>query len=1008
MNWLQPRCLNILVFTLLIVLSAISPVRAQYHANLDQSHAQEAIWVDSVFRSLSFEERLGQLIMIRAHSNLGADHEAAVERLVRNYHVGGICFFQGTPSAQVRLVNRYQGVARLPMMIATDGEWGLNMRMKSVTPFPRQLMLGAIRNNNLIYEMGQEVARQMHRVGVHINFAPVVDVNNNPNNPVIGTRSFGEDRINVALKGVQYMKGMQDHGIVACAKHFPGHGDTDVDSHYDLPTISHDLPRLDSIELYPFKALVDQGVGSIMVAHLQVPALEQREHYPTSLSPATIKGMLQTELNFHGLTFTDGLGMKGVTKHFENGEVEANALLAGNDILLLPENLANAEERIKAYIAEGRLSEADINRKVKRVLRAKYRMGLQRFDPLSELNVLRDINTPSAKALRERLVENALTLVRNEPQLVPVQEVAEAKIVSLAIGTASQPVFQERLRDYAQVDLLRIGNSIGVSEEENLMSRLEEEDLVIVSLHNMGRSSRKNFGLQPSVLQFLRQLEAEKDVILVVFGNPYSLKFFDELDVVLAAYNEDDITQDKAAQAIFGAIPLDGRLPVTASERSHYNSGVTTSPSFRMGYTVPENVGMNGDTLRHYIDQLFKEAIADRATPGGVVLVARHGKIILHEAYGHHTYRARRRVQDDDIYDLASITKIAATTTALMDLVQKGLLDIDKTLGDYLPELRGTNKDQLSIREILAHRAALKPWIPFYTETLDSRGRRSADLYRSAAGGDFQVQVAANIYMHEAVIDSIWHSIDQSALRSNNNYRYSDLGFYYLAKLVENISGRPLDDYVQEEFYRSLGLYNIGFNPRDQFVLNRIPPTEMDNYWRKQAVHGYVHDMGAAMLGGVSGHAGLFGNAHDLAVLGQMLLQNGVYGNKVYLRADVIQEFTARFTGASRRGLGFDMKQLNPSRSLNMANSASSKAFGHLGFTGTCMWIDPEEELVFVFLSNRTYPSMRNNKLSRDSYRSRLQEVAYRSITRSAALPPAVQPLPASELPKRLESSRRP
>ena len=403
-----------------------------------------------------------------------------------------------------------------------------------------------------------------------------------------------------------------------------------------------------------------------------------------------------------------------------------------------------------------------------------------------------------------------------------------------------------------------------------------------------------------------------------------------------------------------------------------------------------------------------KEAIADRATPGCVVLVARHGKVVFHEAYGHHTYARRRSVSPDDIYDLASITKISATTIALMDLVQKGILDLDKTLGYYLPELQGTNKDHLSLREILAHRAALKPWIPFYAETLDKRGRRLSDLYRSTAGGAYQVQVAPNIFMHETYIDSIWHSIDVSELRANNNYRYSDLGFYYLAKLVEKASGSTLDQYVADQFYRSLGLYNIDFNPRERFSLRRIPPTEVDNYWRKQAVHGYVHDMGAAMLGGVSGHAGLFGNAHDLAVIGQMLIQNGVYGNEVYLTSDVIEEFASRFPGESRRGLGFDMKQLNPARSLNMANSASSKAFGHLGFTGTSIWIDPAEELVFIFLSNRTYPSMRNNKLNRDSYRTRMQEVAYRSITRSAIIPPPVKPIPTGDLPAHIESARRP
>ena len=1009
MNWLHPqRPSTTLLFVVVLLLGTLPPLWGQYHANLDQSHAQEAIWVDSVFRSMTFEERLGQLFMIRAHSNLGTDHEAAVERLVSNYHVGGICFFQGTPAAQVSLINRYQEKARIPMMIAIDGEWGLNMRMKTVMPFPRQLMLGAIRNNDLIYEMGQEVARQMKRVGVHVNFAPVVDVNNNPNNPVIGTRSFGEDRVNVALKGVQYMKGMQDNGVLACAKHFPGHGDTDVDSHYDLPVIPHDFRRLDSIELYPFRALVDQGVGSVMVAHLQVPALESRENFPTSLSPAVINGVLRTELDFHGLTFTDGLEMKGVTKHFGNGDVEATALLAGNDILLLPESLANAEAKIKEYIRDNRFSEADINRKVKRVLRAKYRLGLKSFSPIATTNIMADINTGEAAALRERLVAQALTLVRNDPRLVPIQEVSEQQIAALAIGSGTHTPFQKRLRDYAAVDLLNVGSSISTEEEEKLMNRLAEEDVVIISLHKMSRSSRNNFGLQSSTLRFLKRLEAEKDVILVVFGNPYSLQLLDDMEVVLEAYNEDELTQDKAAQALFGAIGLNGRLPVTASERSHFNAGVTTSPVFRLGYSTPESVGMNGDTLRYYVDGLAAAAIRERATPGCVVLVARHGQIVLHEAYGHHTYNKRRAVQKDDIYDLASITKVGATTIALMDLVQKGLLDLDKSLGYYLPEMQGTNKDQLSLREILAHRAALKPWIPFYTSTLDNRGRRMSSAYRSSAGGAFQVRVAPNIYMHESYIDSIWHQIEQSDLRSNNNYRYSDLGFYYLSKVVHRLSGKTLDRYMEDEFYNSLGLHDIGFNPRNRFSLRRIPPTEVDNYWRKQSVHGYVHDMGAAMLGGVSGHAGLFGSAHDLAVLAQMMLQNGVYGNEVYLTADVIEAFTSRFEGASRRGLGFDMKQLDPARSLNMGNSASSKAFGHLGFTGTCMWVDPAEELVVIFLSNRTYPSMRNNKLNRDSYRSRIHEVAYRSITRSAILPPSVKPLPASELPNQIESARQP
>jgi beta-glucosidase-like glycosyl hydrolase/CubicO group peptidase (beta-lactamase class C family) len=979
------------------------PLVGQYHANLDQSNAQEAIWVDSVFRSMTFEQRLGQLFMIRAHSNLGSDHVAAVERLIRDYHVGGLCFFQGTPEAQIRLINQYQAQANLPMMVAMDAEWGLNMRMKSVQDFPRQLMLGAIRNNGLIYELGSEVARQMHRVGVHVNFAPVVDVNNNANNPVIGTRSFGEDRLNVAIKGVNYMRGMQDNGIVACAKHFPGHGDTDVDSHFDLPIIPHSRQRLDSIELYPFRSLINHGVGSIMVAHLQVPALEPRENYPTSLSPATVNGVLRDELDFHGLTFTDGLEMKGVTKHFGDGEVEAASLLAGNDILLLPESLANAEMKIKQYLQDGQLSEAEFNRKIKRVLRAKYRMGLQAFTPIAEENALADLNSAEALALKEELIENALTLVRNEGNLLPVKVIAKKQSAALAIGSSKQTVFQQRLQDYSPVDLLYTDTDVSAEEATKLLNRLAGEDLVIVSLHNMGRSASNDFGIKSSTLKFLQRLNEQNDVVLVVFGNPYSLKFFDEQGVVVAAYDDDDVTQDKTAQAIFGAIGFNGRLPITASPASPYNAGLSTSKLFRMGYGVPESVGMSTDSLQRYVRAIAQDAIDTRATPGCVVLVARYGKVVLHEAFGHHTYAREREVSKDDIYDLASVTKVAATTLALMDLVQTGQLDLDQTLGHYLPELAGTNKDQLVIREILAHRSALQPWIPFYTGTMDKRGRRSEEFYRSAAGGDYNIQVSDNIFLRENYIDTIWESINQSDLLKNKNYRYSDLGFYYLARLVEKLSHQGLNDYVRQRFYEPLGLFNIDFLPRERFSLNRIPPTEIDNYWRKQTVHGDVHDMGAAMLGGVSGHAGLFGDAHDLAVLWQMLLQRGIYGNHVYLKPEIVREFTSRFEDETRRGLGFDMKQLNPNRSQNIAQQASSRTFGHLGFTGTCVWADPAEELVVVFLSNRTYPSMRNNKLGRENYRPKIQAAAYNAIIRRMASPP-VPPIGGATLPEKVES----
>ena len=994
------------IFAFLTLFLLSSPfLYGQYHANLNQSTAEEAIWVDSVFNSMTIDERIGQLFMIRAHSNLGADHVQHVEHLIKEYHVGGMCFFQGTPEGHLRLINRYQSMSKLPMMMAIDGEWGLGMRMKATTvSYPKQLMLGAIRDNHLIYNMGVEFARQMKRVGLHVNFAPVVDVNNNINNPVIGTRSFGEDKINVAVKGVNYMKGMQDNGILACAKHFPGHGDTATDSHKALPLILHNRSRLDSIELYPFRALIDEGVGSMMIAHLEVPALETRKNRPTTLSLHTVTELLQDTLNFHGLIFTDGLEMEGVAKYFSAGEVEVEALRAGNDIMLLPKSLEAARTKIKEAIQEGVLSQKEVDHKVKRILRSKYRLGFNHFKSPSLENLDKDLNSPAAHAMKEVLIENALTLVRDSAQQIPIGKVDSVKFASLAIGTKKQTVFQQRLLDYAPVSLLQCEHEMSESVKKNLLERLAGKDLVLVSLHNMGRSAKNNFGITKSTLSFLDALKKQNKVTLIVFGNPYGLGNFDNIESVLEAYNEDKVTQDIAAQAIFGAVGINGRLPITASQKSPYNAGVSRGKSFRMGYSVPERVGMDSDTLQQKIDAIVKNAINAGATPGCVVLVARQGKIVFQKAYGHHSYKRRQLVKVDDIYDLASITKIAATTLSLMDLASKGYLDIDKNLSYYIPELKGTNKETIGLRSVLAHHAALKPWIPFYASTLNEDGSKKEELYQTHQSGKYSVPVANKLYMNAAYLDSIWYRIDTSHLRSNHNYRYSDLGFYYLAKIVHNLSGRSLDFYTQQQFYKPLGLFNIGFNPHDYFSTRRIPPTEEDGYWRGQQVQAYVHDMGAAMLGGVSGHAGLFADAHDLAVIGQMLLQKGVYGNQVFLNPDILQEFTTRYNGATRRALGFDMKQLNENKSQNMSSQASEEAFGHLGFTGTCIWMDPAEDLVFVFLSNRTYPSMRNNKLNRMDIRPQIQSAAYTSIFQPKRITPSPLDAIAAKLPEKLSS----
>lgn len=954
------------------------------------SHSSSTIdqWVDSTFNAMSPDERLGQLFMVRAHSDKGESHFLHVESLIKNYHVGGLCFFQGTPEKQAELSNRYQALTtHVPLMIGIDGEWGLGMRMKSTTiSFPRQLTLGAVRDNRLIYDMGKEIARQMERVGVNVNFAPVADINNNAANPVINTRSFGEDRYNVTVKSYMYMRGMQDHGVMACAKHFPGHGDTDVDSHHDLPIIPHSRKRLDSIELYPFQALAQHGVGSMMVAHLSVPSFDDRPNRPTTLSRNTITGVLKEDLNYKGLIFTDALEMKGVTKHYDSGIVEAEALLAGNDILLLPEDIEASFREIKRYLAEGKLDQAQLDESVKKVLRSKYEMGIVNFKPLKLENVRRDLNTQEAVALKRKLIEHSLTLVRNRDQIIPFQQLDSIRLASVSIGLGHKSKFQDRLDSYMKMEHFYVGKEVSKTNQINITNQLAKNDAVIVSLHDMSSYASKNFGISESAKQFIKKISEETRVILVVFGSPYSLKYFDEIDWVLEAYEENEIAQDLSAQALFGAIEVSGRLPVTASDRSTFNTGLRTKKNFRMGFNVPEGVGLSSDTLAK-IDQLAKDAIQSGATPGCVVLVAKKGQIVYHKAFGHHTYAKRHPVALDDMYDVASVTKIAASTLAIMKLQEEGLVDINYPLGVYLPELEGTNKADLIIKDILAHRAGLKSWIPFYEETVSKSRRNPRPLnqfYRNSPSETYSIPVTEQLYLRHDYADSIWHKIVQSELRPNRNYRYSDLGFYMMAKLVEKQAGKTLDQYIEEAFYADLGLQHTMFNPWKKADLSHVPPTERDNYFRRMEVHGYVHDMGAAMLGGVSGHAGLFSNASDLAVVMQMLLQNGLYAGRRFLSPETIAVFTTRFPGDPRRGIGFDMQQTDPYASPNMSPLANSKTFGHLGFTGTCVWADPEQEIIYIFLSNRTYPSMRNYKLSKNDYRPRIQSVIYEAVMNDA------------------------
>jgi len=953
-----------------------------------ENRLNDSLWVDSIYNSMTLDEQIGQLIMINVYSNKGDDETYVknISNLIQTFKIGGICFFQGGPVRQANLTNLWQSVSKIPMLVAIDAEWGLAMRLDSTVEFPKAMTLGAIQDNQLIYDMGVEIARQCKRIGVNINFAPVVDVNSNPLNPVIGSRSFGEDKINVALKGLSYMKGMQDGGIIATAKHFPGHGDTDTDSHFDLPIIKNTVTRIDSVDLYPFKELIKNNVNGVMVGHLYIPAFDTAKNNASTISKNIITGLLKEKLNFKGLVITDALGMQGVTNFNESGMLEVKALEAGNDILLMPQDIPTTIHQIKKAITQGELSKADIEKKCKKILLYKKKHGLQTFKPIEIKNIIEDLNSNKAKLINRRLYENAITLLINRNGILPIKNIDTLKLASVLIGDTIQNTFQKRLYDYMQVDMFSISLTPTKEQIDNLINKLAAYNLTIVSVHKTNNSLKNNYGVTSKVIDLINQIKNKNKIILDIFASPYCLQSLyntQNIEALLISYQDKDISQDISAQIIFGGIESKGKLPVTASFQFPLNTGIQTKDIFRFKYTVPEELNIASLDLKE-IDSIVLNGIKDTAFPGCQIMLVKDNKVFYQKSFGFFTYEKTRPVTNADIYDLASITKIAATTVSVMKLYDERKINIDKTLGDYLPSLKGSNKENLSIRKVMAHQAKLKAWIPFYLQTILS-GKLDTSIYRTSYSDVFSVKVAENIYIKKDYTDTIFKRIIESPLRTNNTYLYSDLGFYLLMKIIESITNEPLEQYTFENFYKPMGMATMCYRPLNYFPKERIAPTEMDTSFRKQLLQGYVDDPGAAMLGGVCGHAGLFSNANDLAKLLQMFLQFGVYADKDYIEKSTINEFTSYQYPEkhNRRALGFD-KPLNsvPSKKQT-CESTSTLSYGHSGFTGTYFWVEPKENFIYIFLSNRVYPDAKNVKITTMDIRSNIHQVVYNAIKKS-------------------------
>ena len=970
----------------------------------------ETHWVDSVYNSLSTDQKIAQLFMVAAYSNRDSNHVKEITKLIQQYKIGGLIFMQGGPVREAKLTNYYQSISKTPLMISIDGEWGLAMRLDSTISFPKQMTLGAIKNDSLIFEMGREVARQCKRIGITINFAPDIDINNNPKNPVIGVRSFGENRLKVAKKGSAYMKGMQYENVLTTGKHFPGHGDTDADSHFALPVINESRKRLDSLELYPFKQLIANGLSGIMVAHLQVPALEKNKNTPSTLSSAIITNLLREEMGFKGLIFTDALNMKGVTKSAKPGDIEYRALKAGNDVLLFSENVQIAIDKIKEGMAKGDIDSNEVFAHCRKILMAKKWMNLDSWKPIKIDSIYEDLHTKDALLLQRRLIEASITILKKKNNIIPLKRLDTLNIASLVIGEPKLNMFQKRLSSYTKVKHFNIAKTD--SSVEPLLTKLKDYNLVIVHITKTSISAPKHFGISSQTTKLLGELVKAKNLILCIDGSPYSLEYIqhvDEYKGIVIAYEDNDLAMDYAAQAIFAGIKVNAKLPVSFPGKCTEGQGEQWDKATRLKYSIPEDVGLNSDTLK-CIDELMDNAICEYATPGCQVLIARRNTIVFQKSYGTYTYDFKQAVQDTDLYDIASVTKIAASAPSLMKLSDQKLFNVMDPLCVYLPELDSSNKENLRIIDILTHQAGLKPWIPFYLSLIDgydstksavwsSKKSKKYSKYSGVAGVWLDTafsfnkkaltntcdsihcfEVAKGLYIDKIWKDSLFNKIKRSSVSSKKEYNYSDLGYYFMQRIIEDRTKLRLDEYVQRAFYRPLGAYTTGFLPLQRFPKDQIVPTENDVVFRKQLLQGTVHDPGAAMLGGVAGHAGIFTTANDLAKLLQMYMNKGVYGGERYLSDSILTKFTScPFYPYNHRGISFDKPGIHHTVGP-VCYCVPPSSYGHTGFTGTIVWMDPDNQILYIFLSNRVNPDAENTKINKISLRQSIHQTIYNAL----------------------------
>jgi beta-N-acetylhexosaminidase len=941
-------------------------------------------WVTEQLEKMTLDEKIAQLMTIAVYPDLGTESKNKTLEQIQLYKPGGILVMQGKPVETAKWINDFQQISKIPLLVSIDGEWGLAMRIDSIMKFPYAQAIGAVQDSTYIYQMGRDFGTQLKLMGIHMNFAPVADINTNPNNPVINFRAFSENKTDVAHKAWWVAKGMQDVGVIPVAKHFPGHGDTDTDSHKILPFLSHSKARMDSLETFPFRFLSEKGISGMMTAHLNVSSIDNSQT-PSSISKKIVTGYLKNEIGYKGFIVTDAINMKGVRT--EKGNAEAEALIAGNDMVEFVPDLNKAIQSVKNAINEGRLSITEIDEKCVTVLAVKRWVNLNNYKPADLNNLTSRLNSPYLEVTNRKLIKGSFTVLKNKG-ILPVQGLDTLRIASLNIGSNEISPFQKMLENYTQTDHFTLSKNATENDWLKIRAKLKNYNLVISGITGINIYPASKYGATEIQRKAVAEIINDNNSVFVFFGNAYAIKHFETIHQaggLILAYQNTPLQQELAAQLIFGAFDVNGKLPVTIDNRFKFNHGIKLKNNSSFEYTIPEETGIKSELLAKKIDSLAYLGLNNNAYPGCQVLIAKDGNVIFHKTYGYHTYDKTMHVKKTDLYDWASITKVTGPLPAIMKLVDEKKLDVNQPLSKYWPDFKNSNKENIKLADFLTHQSGIPAWIPFWQIGAEKNGDLNPDYFKHKPTDGYQIRVSENLYLKDDFKKMIYDSIRNTKL-GPKKYVYSCLSFHIYPEVIANLTGMNYEEYVKSNFYRPLGATTITYNPYLHFTLNQIIPTETDEIFRKQTIRGFVHDEGAATLGGISGNAGLFGTANDLAKLFQMYLQKGYYGGKRYISEETVNRFIKiQFPeNNNRRGLGFDKPLINNNKKsikdAYPAFDAGKNSFGHSGFTGTFVWADPDSGVLYVFMSNRVYPTRENGKLFDLNIRTAMHQEIYNCI----------------------------